>query len=305
MTGVFEGFAVIGVVIGFGVLLAHLRVIDGEGQQTLSAIAFFLASPALLFTVLQESDIAHVFSGNLIAISAGVVCTLSATLVVGVLRRDESGRTVVAAMCSSYCNAGNLGLPIAAYVLGNTALIAPILLLQLLVLQPLALTVLDAAGNTVRPSLRSVASRPLRNPITVASLAGVAVTLTELRIPDAVNAPIALIGGMAVPSMLLAYGVSLRLGPMPGRGVPASELGLAVGLKLLAQPAVAYLVGRLIGLDGESLLAVTVISALPTAQNVFVIASRYERAQLLARDAIFVSTLGCVPVVTGIVALLA
>lgn len=114
-------------------LLAHLHVIDNEGQRTLSAIAFFLASPALLFTVLQESDIARFFSGNLVAISAGVVCTLSATLVVGVLRRDEWGRTVVAAMCSSYCNAANLGLPIAAYVLGNTALIASILFLQLLV----------------------------------------------------------------------------------------------------------------------------------------------------------------------------
>lgn len=305
MAGVFDGFAVIGVVIGCGMLLAHLGVIDGAGQRTLSAIAFFLASPALLFTVLQESDIAEVFSGNLVAISAGVVCTLSATVLVGIVRRDGSARTVVAAMCSSYCNAGNLGLPIAAYVLGNTALIAPILLLQLLVLQPLALTLLDAADNPVRPSLRSVASRLLRNPITVASLAGVAVALAELRVPDVVNAPIALIGGMAVPSMLLAYGVSLRLGPLPGRGVPAFDLGLAVGLKLLVQPAVAYLVGRLLSLDDAGLLAVTVISALPTAQNVFVIASRYERAQLLARDAIFVSTLGCVPVVIGIVALLA
>lgn len=69
-----------------------------------------------------------------------------------------------------------------------------------------------------------MASRPLRNSITVASLAGIAVTLTELRIPDALNAPIALIGGMPVPSMLLAYGVSLRLGPVPDRGVPASDL---------------------------------------------------------------------------------
>lgn len=295
----------IGVVIGFGILLAHFRMIDSDGQRTLSAIAFFLASPALLFTVLQEGDIGHIFSGNLVAISAGVVCTLSATLVVGVLRREGWGRTVIAGMCSSYCTAGNLGLPIAANVLGNTALIAPILLLQLLVLQPLALTVLDAAGNSVRSSFLSVASRPLRNPITVASLAGVAVALSGVRIPDALNVPIALIGGMAVPSMLLAYGVSLRLGPLPGRGVQASDLGLAVGLKLVAQPAVAYLVGRLIGLDGKGLLAVTVISALPTAQNVFVIASRYDRAQLLARDAILVSTLGCVPVVIGIVALLA
>ena len=49
----------------------------------------------------------------------------------------------------------------------------------------------------------------------------------------------------------------------------------------------------------------TVLSALPTAQNVFVIASRYDRATLLARDAIFVSTLASVPVVLLVTALLA
>jgi malonate transporter and related proteins len=159
--------------------------------------------------------------------------------------------------------------------------------------------------SPVRLPLGRVLTRPLRNPITVGSLLGLLVALSGVALPDAVVDPLALVGGMAVPAMLLAYGVSLRLGPLPGRGVAAGELGLAVGLKLLAQPAVAYAAGRLLGLDDASLLAVTVISALPTAQNVFVIATRYDRGVLLARDAIFVSTLGCVPVTVGVVALLA
>ncbi|MDO9457976.1 AEC family transporter [Nocardioides sp.] len=305
MTGVLAGFATIAVIIGLGMLLAHTGVIDEAGQRTLSAVAFFLASPALLFTVLQDNDVERIFSGTLVAVVAGVVATVSVTATVARLRREELGRTVIASMCSSYCNAGNLGLPIAAYVLGDAALIAPVLLLQMLVLQPLALTVLDVAASPTRPSWSRVVTRPLRNPITVASIAGVAVALSGVTVPAAVNDPLALVGGMAVPSMLLAYGVSLRLGPLPGRGVPPGELGLAVGLKLLVQPAAAYAVGLAVGLEDAALLAVAVISALPTAQNVFVIAGRYGRAELLARDAIFVSTLGCVPVVLGIVALLA
>lgn len=301
----FAGFATIAVVIGAGMLLAHLRIVDGAGQRTLSAVAFYLASPALLFTVLLTSDLGRVFSGNVVAIVGGILVTVAVTLLVAVVRREELGRTVVATMCSSYCNAGNLGLPIAAYVLGDPALIAPVLLLQLLVLQPLALTVLDVAVSPVRLSAWKVLSRPLRNPITVASLLGLLVALSGVDVPRAVVDPLELIGGMAVPAMLLAYGVALRLGPLPGRGVAPGDLGLAVGLKLLVQPAAAYVVGRLIGLDDASLLAVTVISALPTAQNVFVIATRYDRGTLLARDSIFVSTLGCVPVVIGAVALLA
>ena len=44
------------------------------------------------------------------------------------------------------------------------------------------------------------------------------------------------------------------------------------------QPIAAYLIGAyLAGLAGHDLLAVTVIAALPTAQNVFNFAMRYDR----------------------------
>lgn len=305
MTGVLEGFLTIAVVVALGMLLARAKILDEPGLRTLQSVAFYLASPALLFTVLQDSDVADLFSGNLLAIVGGVVATVVCTLVVSRLQHRDAGSTVVATMCSSYCNAGNLGVPIAFYVLGDTALVAPVLLLQLVVLQPLALTVLDAVASPTKMPLRQALTRPLRNPITIASLTGVLFAVLELDTPPVVHDPLELVGGLAVPGMLLAYGAALYLGPLPGRGVPATDLGVAVGLKLVVQPVAAYAVGVAVGLDHAALLAVTVISALPTAQNVFVIATRYDREVMLARDAIFVSTLGCVPVVTLVVALLA
>lgn len=306
MTGVLEGFTTIGAIIALGILLAHLRIVDEAGQRTLSTLAFFVASPALLVTVLESSEPSEVFSGALLATVAAVVLTGAAFVVVALVRREPLGETVVGTLCAAYVNAGNLGLPIAAYVLGDPALVAPVLLMQLLVLQPLALVLLDVDASSTRLSWGAIVMRPLKNPITIGSFVGLLLALTGTSLPVAVHDPLALVGGMAVPSMLLAYGVSLRLGPLPGRGVPVGRLGLVVGLKMLVQPTVAYLVGRFaLGLDDPALLAVTVLSALPTAQNVFVIASRYERSQLLARDAIFVSTLASVPTVVLISALLA
>lgn len=306
MTGVFEGFATIAALIGLGILLAHLEVIDDAGRRTLSTLAFYVASPALLLTVLEDSDLGAVFSGNLVATAAAVAVTATIYVALAVVRRQDLGATVIGTMCACYVNAGNLGLPIAAYVLGDPALVAPVLLLQLLVLQPLALTLLDVAVSESRLSLLTVLSRPLRNPITIASAIGVGFALTGLELPRAVHDPLELVGGMAVPSMLLAYGIALRLGPLPGRGVPPAELAWATGIKMVVQPLVAYAVGRfLLGLDDPALLAVTVLSALPTAQNVYVIATRYDRSVLLARDTIFVSTLASVPVVVAITALVA
>ena len=97
--------------------------------------------------------------------------------------------------------------------------------------------------------------------------------------------------------MLLAYGVSLRLGPKPGHGTSAVEIGYITVLKLVVQPFTAYVVARFaLGLDDTALLAVTVLAALPTAQNIFVHATRYGHGEVVARDSIFVTTVLSVPV---------
>jgi malonate transporter and related proteins len=120
-----------------------------------------------------------------------------------------------------------------------------------------------------------------------------------------INAPLTLVGGMAVPSMLLAYGISLRLGPRPGAGEPPIQIATLVSVKLVVQPIAAYLIGTYaVGLAGNDLLAVTVIAALPTAQNVFTFALRYDRGVILARDTIFAATLLSVPVILAITWLL-
>ena len=65
--------------------------------------------------------------------------------------------------------------------------------------------------------------------------------------------------------------------------------------------AVAHLA---LGVNGPALLAVVVTSALPTAQNIFVHATRYDRGTVLARDTILLTTVGAVPVILLIAALL-
>ena len=150
-----------------------------------------------------------------------------------------------------------------------------------------------------------LASRPLRNPLTVGSLLGVLLSLTGWTLPGVLSAPLDLLGNMAVPSMLLAYGIALRLGPGLGKAGSVSELVTTSGLKLVAQPVVAWFVAStLLGVHGHALLALVVTSALPTAQNIFVHATRYERATVLARDTILITTIGAVPVILALTWLL-
>lgn len=310
MHDVLLGFTTIAVVIAVGYVIAAVRLLDASAQTVLTRLSFFVASPCLLFVVMSETDVAGFLSANLLATAIGVAAAaIPYILAAWLIQRRRPDEIAIGAMCSAYCNAGNLGLPIAAYVLGDAALIAPMLLLQLGVLQPIALMVLDAGregvDRTRAQAFWRAARLPFTNPLTVATLLGLVVSLAGWRPPDYVMEPIDLIGGLAIPGVLIAYGVSLRLGPLPGRGVAPAELGFVTFLKLVIQPLGAYTAGRMLGIDDVALVALAVTAALPSAQNIFVHATRFGRAELLARDAIFVTTLGSVPAITVITLLVA
>jgi predicted permease len=146
---------------------------------------------------------------------------------------------------------------------------------------------------------------PLRNPIAVGSLAGVAVSATGLTLPGPVMDPLTLIGNMSVPAVLLAFGISLCGSTLPGRGADRYPVLLSVALKSVGQPlAAGALAVGLFGLHGAPLLDVVVTSALPAAQNLFTYASRYRVGETLARESILLSTILSVPVLVVIAAVL-
>lgn len=306
MQGVFTGFATIGVVIAVGALLAHLRIVDLTAQRVLSQIAFFVGSPALMVMTLSRADVHDVLSANLVATTVAVLVPV-VIYAVGArfLWHRRLGDATIGALSAAYVNAGNLGIPVASYVLGDAALVAPTLLLQLLVLQPIALALLDTDALGRSPSVLQLVTRPFRNPLTVGSLVGVLLSLTGWTLPEFVGNPLELLGNVAVPAMLIAYGIALRLGPGLGAAGSVGELATTSLLKLVVQPFVAYAVAHFaLGVDGHALLAVVVTSALPTAQNIFVHATRYDRGTVLARDTILITTMGSVPVILLIAALL-
>lgn len=305
MQGVLTGFAVIAVVIAVGYVIGRRGYLGDNGREVLTKLAFHVASPALLFTTLARADLSAVFSSRLVVTALSTAATAGVFVAVGVIRGWGVGRTTIGALCSSYVNSGNLGIPIAVYVLGDASLVAPVLLFQLLLLTPIALTVLDLSARDGKDPLWLRLLTPLRNPIAVGSLAGVAVSATGLRIPSAVLDPVTLIGNMSVPAVLLAFGISLCGSTMPGRGPDRQLVLLSVALKSVGQPTAAWaLAVGVFGLRGHQLLDVVVTSALPAAQNLYTYASSYRVGERLARDSILVSTVLSVPVLVVVAALL-
>ncbi|MGY1827227.1 MULTISPECIES: AEC family transporter [unclassified Blastococcus] len=309
MSGVLGGFAALAAVIAVGWAVGRYGVLGADAPGILSRLSFFVATPALLFLTLGRADTATVASLALVATagSAVVIALLYAGLAWWRWRLAPA-HLATGALSSSYVNAGNLGIPVAVYVVGNASYVAPVLLFQVLVMAPVGLAVLagSRAGREQAPTWRQLVLAPLRTPVVIGCALGLLLAASGLDLPGVVLEPVELIAALAVPAALLAYGMTLHGAPRPAAGALAGQVWLAVVLKNLVMPAVAYALGRWVaGLDGTALLAVTVTSALPTAQNVFVYAASYDRGTVLARDVILLSTVLSVPVLVGIAVLLA
>ena len=377
MADVVAGLAVFGAVIAVGWLLVRTRAVPADADGVLTRVCFFAATPALLVTTLSRADLTAVLSrSTAVAVAAELTAIVSAWCLHCLVLRRPTAEATIGALASGYVNAANLGIPVAVLVLGDAATIAPILLLQLLVLTPATFTVLDAVTRRGNPSRLATLTVPLRNPLLWGVVAGTAANLGGVDLKEWGGGypaqGLEMLGRVAVPLMMLALGMSLAGAPRPLRnpaleeaarcpqGSPArtvqsaqtarqaqeplvaeagseahavdtaggrlprveeepahgvrstsqrgagrrSGLWLAVGWKLAVMPGLAVVVGLAAGLSGGQLLAPVVTAALPTAQNVFMYASRYGAAKDLARDAVLLTTAGFVPVVLLAAALL-
>jgi malonate transporter len=305
VAGVLEGFAIIGVVILAGYVVGRIGILGENARFVLSRIVFFVLSPCLLFTVLAKADVHELFS-NLLAVSAiAAVFSMGVFFLLArlVWRRPVAEATVGAA-ASGYVNANNIGLPVAVYVLGSAAYPAPVILLQLLVLAPIVLTVLDVTTSG-RVSAGRILMQPVRNPLIIASALGVVVAITGVKIPAPVIEPFTLVGAAAVPVVLLSFGMSLHGQRIFGAGPERRDIVVASALKLVVMPVVAWLAGHLLfGLGGKALFVVVALAALPSAQNVLNYAQRYDRGEIVARDTVLITTIGSIPVLIVAAALL-
>ena len=96
MQGALAGFAIIGIIIGLGFFLAQVKILDATAQGVLTRVAFYVATPALMVTVLGETDVNRLLSANLIAsLGSVVVAATIAVLLARLLWKREAGDTVL------------------------------------------------------------------------------------------------------------------------------------------------------------------------------------------------------------------
>ncbi|MFD0596532.1 AEC family transporter [Catellatospora coxensis] len=144
----FAAFAPIWMITALGWGTMRFGVLTRATQQALAHFTFVIAIPCVLFTSLVKVPLGDLPLRPLAAIALSTLLIgLSVYAVARRLMPGPDGDRVIAAMASAYLNAGNLGVPVAVYVLDDVSLIMAVLVFQTMLLTPLIVGRLDASAH--------------------------------------------------------------------------------------------------------------------------------------------------------------
>lgn len=291
-----------------GYLFGTYRNVDADG---VSAIAVYILMPALVFETLVTLPV-DVGTATAIVV-AMVAFTAIMSLVawtVGQIRNQGGTLVYGAAMAAAFPNTGNFGIPVATFAFGETGRSTAVLfvLVQNLLLYTFGIFFLSKgrAGSSYRDAVERVA----RQPVTYAVACAAAAVFLDVVPPEDGTAmeTIGMVGDASIPIFLLILGV--QIAKMDVRTSIRQTIP-TVGLKLFVAPVVAILVvvAADLGTSGAT-QAFVVLAAGPSAVAPLVLSIEFgddDDETLSTGDyvgtAIFLTLLGSVPIVTGLLVL--
>lgn len=257
--------------VGAGLTLSRLRLLDGRMTQGLSAYVYWVGFPALLVHSLSRlGRPEHELILGLGAYAGAGLAVMALVVLGGRLLSWSKAERAGAGMASGVGNSAFLALPITAAVMGaeTARLVAGVVAIDFVVMAATGVGLLGwAAGRSV---WRSTA-QAFRNPVVAAALAGVALALLDLALPEPLDRAVGMAAASGSPVGLVALGAALGLRETEGQETPANgPVVLAALAKLIAFPVLAWLAIGLTPAPPAFRAGATLLAAAPTAVNVFI-----------------------------------
>lgn len=284
--------------IAAGYASVLFRFVSEGAHKGISEFAFSIAIPALLFRTIVVSEFPDVSPYRMWGAYYGALALtwIAALLISAFLRerREDREDGVVFAIGSVYGNIVMLGIPLVLSALGNEAAGPMSLILSvntpLLWLCGILQVELVSRKRTGSPLavIRPVLADLARNPLMLAIGFGVIWRFTGLGLNPVVDKTVELLAQAGSPAALIALGITLFRFEVKGEMLSVVAMS---ALKLLAMPAVAFVLAKLLNLPPIVTGVVVLFAAMPTGANAYIFAVQYQRLVNPVSGAVALGTL--------------
>jgi predicted permease len=292
----FEVVLPVALVAVVGAIVGRWR---GVPVGPVSALVFYLFSPALVFYSMATTELSADVSFRIVGV---MLVTFVAMYVVAnawsFARRHDSSMRAAFALGATTPNLGNMGLPVAQLAFGDAGLEVAVMnfVAGATLANSAGIAVASMAGGSPREALRA----PFRYPALYAAALGVAINVFSIDLPITVEAPISSLAAAAVPTMLVVLGLQLQHAGGREHLLDTAAVNLA---RLAVAPAAAWLAATALGLDGVTRGTLTVLAAMPTAVVATILATEFKAQPAFVTRVVVTTTLASMLSLTLVITL--
>ena len=281
MTTLLPAVLPVGLIILIGFVVGRTLPLQ---PSTISQLALFVLSPALVIDSLYRTELSVASSGKLLmgfALTSSLIYG-AVKLISKIFHLPPSLSTGLTAT-ALFPNNGNMGLPVVTFALGTAGLERAIVYMIGSSFLMFCFGPAIIQGKGILQGLKLI----LRLPLLWAILCGVCLRLFSIKFPFELDKGIQQLGAAAIPIALILLGMQLS----ETRFQPGIQEFLSAIARLLVAPLIAYGVGKVLQLELINLQVLVLQSAMPTAVSSFVLVSEFGGDRELVAKAIVTSTL--------------
>ncbi|MBO1325700.1 AEC family transporter [Acetobacter sp. TBRC 12305] len=268
-----------------------------NATREVNRLVVYLALPAVLFDIVANAKMSDLWEpGFILAFTIGCFVVFAATLWWRLSSGLHLADAAIDGLNASYANTGFVGFPLVLSLVGDRGM-APTLIATIVTVCVLFMVaiVLIEAGLQTEARRRDIVAKTLfslvKNPLLVAPALGAMVMISGGHLPGPVHVFLKLLGGAASPCALIALGLFLAGNSAGATPVRPSTAAILVGLKLVAQPLVTWIIAApVLHLPPATTHIVVLLAALPTGTGSFMLAEFYDREAALTGRAVLAST---------------
>lgn len=276
-----------------GYLARRRGLIDEEIILKFNRVAFLVFLSTSVFSALYGSDLSTAVNPKLILF---VVFGVLAEFLYGFLvankvadRENQKGVIVQGIFRSNFTL---IGLAIARALLPHED-IAPVVFLCAIITPEFNILAVIAlslyGGEKVRP--REVVLRIVKNPLIIATAAGILCLVLNVRFPKSIETAITGMAGVATPLMLFLLGAFFRFDSF---GSSAKQISTTTAFKLVFNPAIFLTIGYLLGFRGVEFVGLIGVFASSAAVSSFTMSQQMGGdAELAGGIVILTSIISC------------
>ena len=274
--------------IGTGVLAVKTGVLRPEHKQALSNLLVYIVVPAMIVNSYRMEFSAEIlrnllaaFGMSTLAILAGTVITLLPTA------RKKDSRTPIFRFACIFSNAAYMGFPLISALFGSEGLLYASAFVTVFNILLWTMGYGFVSGSS---SPKEVVRSLVRTPVLYAVIAGLAVYLLQIPIPNLIAQPLELLAGMNTPLSMMITGMLIAAGSVKSIVTDVHIWKLAA-VRMVLIPAVCLALFSLLGFHGTAAQVVVLLECCPAAAITSVFAVQFGHDESFAAGSVVLTTL--------------